>query len=167
MKDNVYVTFTYENSEGGSRDIVFDDITKRVPILTNPSDYEVGVTRAYLRVSSSGPATGEFTRVVIMSNSIGVREEFSNNIQNDLQPIISSFQYGTVGSSTSSYPAGFLQFPGEYNSEVHYVDIENSNPLYRLDISMKAHMKDDTYRYFTAISNINCGSITLHFRRKK
>lgn len=163
--NNVYVNFRYENTSGAPEDIIFDDITKRVPILHDPSQYEVGVTNVYMKVSPATPISGDFTRVVVMSNSIGVSEEFSNNVQNDLQPIISDFQYNPSGSTFPSYTAGYIQFPGVANSEVHYRDLNNSEPLYRLNLSVKASMKDGTYEYFRSITG-GSASVTLHFRKK-
>ena len=171
MKDNVYITFTYNNTSGVLENMIFDNITKRVPILDNPSDYEVGVTRAYLRVPSvfDGtlfPPSGQFSRVVIMSDSIGIAQEFSNNIQNDLQPIISSFQYGQTGISQVTYLGGYILFPGLYNgTKVKYTDIESSSPLYRLNLSVKAQLKDGSFVYFRS-NEESCASVTLHFRKK-
>lgn len=162
--NNVYVNFKYENTSGGAQDITFDDITKRVPILHDPSQYEVGVTNVYMKVTGANPTSGQFTRVVVMSNSIGVSEEFSNNVQNDLQPIISDFQYIPSGTG-STYPSGYIQFPSPSNSMVHYRDINNSEPLYRLNLRVRAHMKDGTYEPIEAISS-GSASITLHFRKK-
>lgn len=163
--NNVYVSFRYENTAGAPEDIIFDEITKRVPILQDPSQYEVGVTNFFAKVTGV-PASGQFLRVVVMSNSIGVSEEFSNNVQNDLQPIISDFQYIPSGSAYPSYPNGYLQFPGAANSTVHYRDINNSEPLYRLNLSVKAQLKDGTYENIEAFST-GSASVTLHFRKKK
>lgn len=162
--NNVYVSFRYENTSGINEDIIFDDITKRVPILHDPSQYEVGVTNFFARVSGV-PISGQFLRVVVMSNSIGVSEEFSNNIQNDLQPIVADFQYVPTGTALPSYPVGYIQFPGGINSTVHYRDINSSEPLYRLNLSVKAQLKDGTY---VNIEAFNSGSayVTLHFRKK-
>ena len=170
MKDNVYVTFRYNNTSGGTQDIIFDDITKRVPILENPSEYEVGVTNLFIKTPSAGsqfPASGSFSSVVVMSNSIGIREQFTNSVENDLEPIIAVLQYGPSGGTFPSYTTGYIQFPDIFNTgEVHYRDIENSSPLYRLNISIKAKMRDGTYEYFEAFGQSHA-SITLHFRRKR
>jgi len=163
--NNVYVNFTYENTSGTLQDVTFDDITKRVPILHDPSQYEVGVTNVYMKVSGSDPIPGDFTRVVVMSNSIGVSPEFSNQVENDLQFIISDFQYLVTGTAVPNYPTGYIQFPGVSNSTVHYRDIENSQPLYRLNLSVKAHMKDGTYKNIVA-NPPGSASVTLHFRKK-
>jgi len=162
--NNVYVNFKYENTSGVAEDIIFNEITKRVPILHDPSQYEVGVTNFFARVSGN-PISGQFLRVVVMSNSIGVSEEFSNNIQNDLQPIVSDFQYIPSGTGLPSYPSGYLQFPGNVNSTVHYRDINNSEPLYRLNLSVKAQLKNGTYENIEAFSS-GSASVTLHFRKK-
>ena len=164
--NNVYVNFRYENTTGGNEDVIFDDITKRVPILQDPSQYEVGVTNVYMKVAGSAPISGQFLRVVVMSNSIGVSQEFSNNVENDLQPIISDFQYIPTGTGQATYPVGYIQFPGLNNSTVHYRDINNSEPLYRLNLSIKAHMEDGTYENIEANPAGNA-SVTLHFRKKK
>ncbi len=170
MKDNVYVTFRYNNTSGGIQNIVFDDITKRVPILENPSEYEVGVTNFFMKTPSSGsnfPISGTFSSVVVMSNSIGVRQQFTNSVENDLEPILSVMQYGPTGGSLPAYTSGYIQFPDIFNSGgVHYRDIENSSPLYRLNISIKAKMRDGTYEYFEGFGASHA-SITLHFRKKR
>ena len=169
MKDNIYVTFRYNNTTGGIEDIVFDDITKRVPVLENPSEYEVGLTNLFMKTPSAGsqsPTSGLFSSVVVMSNSIGVREQFSNNIENDLEPIISVLQYGPSGTTFSTYPVGYIQYPDLFNGEVKYRDIQNSSPLYRLNISIKAAMRDGSYENFAG-TGVSHASVTLHFRRKK
>lgn len=166
-QDNIYVTFTYNNTSGGTQDLVFDDVTKRVPILHNPSEYEVGVTNAFMRISGTGggPTSGQFSRIVVTSNSIGVAEEFTNAVQNNLEPIVASIQYGPTGSG-ATYPNGYVIFPGENNSQVNYRDVDNSNPLYRLNLSLKAAMRDGSYEYLEANTN-SFASVTLHFRKKR
>lgn len=162
--NNVYVSFRYENTSGIAEDIIFNEITKRVPIIHDPSQYEVAVTNLFARVSGTSPISGQFVRIVVMSNSIGVSEEFSNNVENDLQPILSEFQYVPTGTALPSYPSGYIQFPA-INSTVHYRDINNSEPLYRLNLSVKAQLKDGTYVNIEAFS-IGSASVTLHFRKK-
>jgi len=167
QEDNVYVTFTYNNTSGGTENLVFDDVTKRVAILENPSEYEVGVTNAFMRISGTGggPTSGQFSRIVVTSNSIGVAQEFSNNVENNLEPIVASIQYGPTGAGPT-YPNGYVIFPGENNSQTHYRDINNSNPLYRLNLSLKAALRDGSYEYLEANTN-SFASVTLHFRRKR
>ena len=164
--NNVYVSFRYENTSGVAEDIIFDEITKRVPILHDPSQYEVAVTNFFARVNGTSPSSGQFLRVVVLSNSIGVSEEFSNNVENDLQPIVGDFQYIPSGTALPSYPAGYIQFPGNVNSVVHYRDINHSEPLYRLNLSVKGQLKDGTYQNILAFST-GSASVTLHFRKKK
>jgi len=167
--DNVYINFRYENTSGVAEPIKFEDITKRVPVLNNPSQYEVAVTNFYGKVTGSSPTPDEFGRVVVMSNSIGVSQEFSNDVQNDLQPVISDFLYPpiTATSGIIAYPSGYLFFPNIYNSEVHYRDVFSSDPLYRLNLSVKAHMKDGTYEDIVADAADGSCFITLHFRKKR
>ena len=169
MKDNIYVTFRY-NTSGGFQNMVFEDITKRIPILDNPSEYEVGVTNLFMKTPPAGsqvPASGDFSSVVVMSDSIGVREQFSNNVENNLEPIIAVLQYGPSGGSFPSYTVGYIQYPDIFNTgEVKYRDIENSSPLYRLNLSIKAAMKDGTFIYFEG-NGTSHASVTLHFRKKK
>ena len=169
MKDNIYVTFRYNNTSGGTEDIVFDDITKRVPVLENPSEYEVGITNLFMKTPLAGsqvPTSGTFSSVVVMSNSIGVRQQFSNNIENNLEPIIAVLEYGPSGTTFPTYPVGYIQFPGLFNGEVKYRDIQNSSPLYRLNLSIKAVLRDGTYENFAGDTTSHA-SVTLHFRRKK
>ena len=170
MKDNIYVTFRYNNTSGGTEDIVFDDITKRVPVLENPSEYEVGITNLFMKTPLAGsqvPTSGTFSSVVVMSNSIGVRQQFTNNVQNNLEPIIAVLQYGPSGSTYPSYTSGYIQYPDIFNSgEVRYRDIQNSSPLYRLNLSIKAAMRDGTFQNFAGDATSHA-SVTLHFRRKK
>ena len=165
--DNVYINFRYENTAVVAEPIKFEDITKRVPVLNNPSQYEVAVTNFFAKVTGSSPISAEFGRIVVMSNSIGVSQEFSNDVQNDLQPIISDFLYPPTSSAgIIAYPSGYLFYPNIYNSEVHYRDVFNSEPLYRLNLSVKAHMKDGTYQDIAAHPDGSC-FITLHFRKKR
>jgi len=171
MKDNnIYVTFRYNNTSGAIEDIVFDDITKRIAILENPSEYEVGLTNLFMKTPAAGsqnPQSADFSSVVVMSNSIGVREQFTNNVENNLEPIIAVLQYGPSGGSYPSYTGGYIQYPDIFNTgEVKYRDIINSSPLYRLNISIKAVMRNGEYKYFEGFGASHA-SITLHFRRKK
>ena len=170
MKDNIYVTFRYNNTSGGIEDIVFDDITKRIAILDNPSEYEVGLTNLFMKTPSAGsqvPTSSTFSSVVVMSNSIGVRQQFTNNVENDLQPIIAVLQYGPAGTTLPTYPVGYIQYPDLFNTgESKYRDIQNSSPLYMLNLSIKAVMQDGTYVNFTG-NGTSHASVTLHFRRKK
>lgn len=165
--DNIYINFRYENTSGVLEPIKYEDVTKRVPIMQDPSQYEVSVTNFFAKVTGGSPISGDFGRVVVMSNSIGVSQEFSNDVQNDLQPIISDFLYPpTAAAGIIAYPSGYLFFPNIYNSEVHYRDVFNSEPLYRLNLSLKAHMKDGTYEDIITNPSGSC-FITLHFRKKR
>jgi len=170
MKDNIYVTFRYNNTLGGLQDIVFDDITKRIAILENPSEYEVGLTNLFIKTPPAGsqsPSSGSFSSIAVMSNSIGVREQFTNNVENNLEPIIGLIQYGPSGSTFPSYTVGYIQFPGLFNTgEVKYRDIINSSPLYRLNLSIKAVLRNGSYQNFEG-NGTSHASVTLHFRRKK
>lgn len=169
-EDNVYVTFTYNNTSGGFEDMIFDDVTKRIAILENPSEYEVGVTNLFMKTPTAGtqfPASGSFSSIMVMSNSIGVRQQFTNQVENDLEPVIAVLQYGPSGTTLPSYTVGYVQYPDIFNTgDVKYRDIQNSSPLYRLNISIKAKMRDGSYEFFSGNGSSHA-SVTLHFRKKR
>ena len=156
LQDNVYVTFNYSNTSGGTLPINFASITKSVPYLYNADQYEVcivgfGTQFADLPSTTSG-------RVIFTADQMGISPEFNNSVLNQQKYVIGSIYYNLSEAVGAHY------------------NYENQNPFYT-DINFSGNLRDLKigiyFELFTGeLDPANTptdrgATLTLHFRKKK